>query len=750
MSIGRIRGRAAALVLAALTLGTPAALARGIAERLDTMLSGIPADRIPTGILYDRVVGLSHIEEHDGTPASRPAARADWLRIYDELLRAAGTGPGAGVPAASAWPSPDALLQRAAGAPAGEVPLAILNVHYARIRPEALETGALVARNGHLELGTGDAFEVRRVFAAAPLRDHTYRGEQIRFRLDRAAYLGNDSAAPTSIEIDFDDGGGFVSVSLDGARTVRYATPGTKTIHLRLAFAGGARLEAAALFEVRGLRTPSPNDTLHIAARIPYQGGYATGDAYVYLADTHTTITEPAVVLEGFDLDNSMNWDELYALLNRENLLENLRADGFDAVVLNFTDATDYMQRNAFVALELIEQMRATIGTGRTMVLAGASMGGLIGRYTLDYAEAHGIDPAVRTFISFDAPQTGADIPLGIQYWLWFFADQSADAAAWLVALDSPASRQLLAYHHTNPPGGTGEVDPLRTQFLAELASMGDWPSALRKVAIANGSGARTGQGFNPADQIIRWEYTSFLVDITGDVWAVPDATSSLIFHGLIDFILLPPEETHVTVSGTRPYDNAPGGWRATMAEMDAIDPGYGDIVALHPNHGFIPTVSALAVATNDLFYDIAGDPDILAHTPFDAVYFPVENQEHVDINAQNAPWLRAEIEAGAGSVADGAPGEMRVAQIEPIAPNPLAGSTRVRFAVPRAGETRVTVYDAAGRQVARLEDGRLAAGVRETTWDGRDARGRRLAPGVYLVRLSGDGFAAARKVIVR
>jgi hypothetical protein len=384
------------------------------------------------------------------------------------------------------------------------------------------------------------------------------------------------------------------------------------------------------------------------------------------------------------------------------------------------------------------------------MVLAGASMGGLIGRYALDYAETHGIDSAVRTFISFDSPQSGADIPLGIQYWVWFFADQSAEAAAWLVALDSPASRQLLAYHHTDPPGGTGEVDPLRTQFLAELATMGDWPSQVRKVAIANGSGARTGQGFNPGDPIIRWEYTSFLVDITGNVWAVPDAASHLIFHGLIDFILLPPDETYVTVAGTRPYDNAPGGSRSTMAELDATDPGYGDIVALHPNHCFIPTVSALAVATNDLFYDIAGDPDILAHTPFDAVYFPVENQEHVDINAQNAVWLIAEIEAGAGGVAEGAPGETRVARIEPLSPCPFAGSTRVRFAVPRAGETRVAVYDAAGRQVARLADGPLAAGMRETTWDGRDARGRRVAPGVYLVRLSGEGFAASRKVIVR
>jgi hypothetical protein len=727
----------------ALLLAAAPALARGVPERLDAMLAEIPADRIPTGILYDRVVGLSPLVECDGTDASRPIVPAEWFRMYGEILSAAR-------PVDSAWPALDALRERAAGAPAGGIPLAVLDFRYCRIRPDALVTGALIAREGRLYLGTGPAFDERRVFAAAPLRGYTYRGEAVRFRLDRADWVGNDPSVPASLEADFDDGNGFVVIGLDGARVVHYDAAGTKTIRLRLALADGTQLAAAALFEVRGLRTPAPNDTLHITGTIPYEGGTASGDAYVYLADGHSTITEPVVVIEGFDLDNSMNWDELYALLNRENLIETLRADGFDAVVLNFVDATDYMQRNAFVALELIEQVKEAIGSGRTLVLAGASMGGLIGRYALAYAETHGIDPAVRSFISFDSPQTGADIPLGIQYWLWFFADQSADAAAWLMALDTPASRQLLAYHHTDPPGGAGEVDPLRTQFLAELAAMGEWPAQPRRVAIANGSGAQTGQGFNPGDPILRWEYTSFLVDITGDVWAVPDGTSQLIFHGLIDFIFLPPEETYVTVAGTRPYDNAPGGWRATMAEMDAIDPGYGDIVALHPNHCFIPTVSALAIATDDLFYDIAGDPDILAHTPFEAVYFPSENQEHVDINAQNAVWLRAEIEAGAGGLAEGDPGEMRVARIEPISPNPFAGSTRMRFTVPRAGETRMAVYDAAGRQVARLEDGPFAAGARETTWDGRDAGGLRLAPGVYLVRLSGDGFAASRKVVVR
>ncbi len=69
---------------------------------------------------------------------------------------------------------------------------------------------------------------------------------------------------------------------------------------------------------------------------------------------------------------------------------------------------------------------------------------------------------------------SGADIPLGIQYWLWFFSDQSTEAAANLASLDTPAARQLLVYHHTDPPGGGGQADPLRTALMSEIAAVGD------------------------------------------------------------------------------------------------------------------------------------------------------------------------------------------------------------------------------------------------------------------------------------
>jgi hypothetical protein len=708
---------------------------------LAEILGGLPVESVPTGILYDRVVPLSRIEEHDGGENSKPTDLRQWRQLYDEIRRASIATP--------SWPDFPSILARGeeTSGPAS-IPIVVMDFRYDRIRPDALEDGSLVVRGSRLEMGSGNPFVAGRVFAAAPLRDHTYRGSMVRFRVDADALLGNDPTVRLSTTIDFDDGRGFVPVSLGGGMDVRYPETGTKRVRLRSLFADGTTLEAGFPFEVRELLAPSPNDTLHVTATIPYLGGYGAGDAYVYLSGQHTELTNPVLLIEGFDPDNTMNWDELYALLNREQLVEELRSRGFDAVVLNFANGGDYIQRNAFLTVELIGQLRAAIGSPNTMAVVGASMGGLVGRYALAYMETHGIPHSVRNFISFDSPQLGADIPLGIQYWLWFFSDLSAEAAANLASLDTPAARQLLVYHHTDPPGGGGQADPLRTALMSDIAAAGDWPTGLRKVSVANGSGSRWSQGFAAGAQIIRWEYTSFLVDITGNCWAVPNMSGHDIFHGLIDYIFLPADEVTITVAGTRPYDNAPGGWRDTMAQLGASDPGYGDIIAPYPNHCFIPTVSALALDTTDLFYDIAGDPDILTRTPFDAVYFPADNQGHVDITAENATWFLAEIERGASGVAEDA-GARSLAEIGSIAPNPFGAATRIRIRTPNAGAARLELFDVAGRRVAILADRTLDAGEWDIEWDGRCGDGSRPAPGTYFLRLRGRGFAATGKIVV-
>jgi hypothetical protein len=722
-------------------IAAPPAAGAKIGEHLQAILQDLGPEEVPSGILYDRVLSLSHAEFYDGARSARPASLGEWRQAFSEMRRASVTPP--------PWPAPDALAARnRAMAAKGAVPIAIMNFRYERIRQDALDTGALVERAGRLVAGKGQALVSSRLFAAAPMEAHTYRGGEVSFSLEREDYFTNDPSEVRGLDIDFDDGAGFTAMALGSRRAVHYAETGRKTIRLRLTLTNGAELYGASYFDVLALRTPAPNDTLHVTAAIPYLGAQGAGDAYLYLADGHSALTNPVVVLEGFDPGNTMNWDELYNLLNREMLLETLRGDGYDAVVFNYTDGGDYIQRNAFAAVELLQEVRAAIGPDGTMAMIGASMGGLVGRYALTYMETQGLTHGVRTFISFDSPQTGANIPLGMQYWLAFFSDQSADAAAFLAQLDTPAARQLLVYHHTDPPGTSGQSDPLRATLLSELASMGQYPTLPRIVAVANGSAERANQGFQAGDQIIRWEYTSILVDITGDIWSVPDGGSRTIFHGLIDYIFLPADQLYVTVSGTHPYDNAPGGWRDSMGQLAATDPGYGDIVALYPNHCFIPTISSLALDTDNLFYDIAGDPALLSHTQFDAVYYPAENQEHVAVTPENAPWILAEIEAGSSAAGELAAGGGQAPRIVSVSPNPLTTSSQIRLSLPAAAAVRLEAFAVGGRRVGLLLDGTLPAGPRSIRWDAREASGAHLPAGVYYLRLTAGGQASEWSVV--
>jgi hypothetical protein len=85
--------------------------------------------------------------------------------------------------------------------------------------------------------------------------------------------------------------------------------------------------------------------------------------------------------------------------------------------------------------------------------------------------------------------------------------------------------------------------------------------------------------------------------------------TSTKIFDGRLR-ILFSTTTQAVTVNGTQPYDNAPGGSRASMSQLDSVAAPYGDIVAFYPSLCFIPTASALAYTTTDLFHNIAADPN--------------------------------------------------------------------------------------------------------------------------------------------
>ncbi|MCZ6631801.1 MAG: cohesin domain-containing protein, partial [bacterium] len=81
--------------------------------------------------------------------------------------------------------------------------------------------------------------------------------------------------------------------------------------------------------------------------------------------------------------------------------------------------------------------------------------------------------------------------------------------------------------------------------------------------------------------------------------------------------------------------------------------------------------------------------------------------------------------------------------------PNPFNPETVVPFALPKAGEIRMVVYNILGQEVAVLMDGQQGAGFHRVVWDGKDLLGRPVSSGIYFVRMSTEGFSDVRKMLL-
>ena len=83
------------------------------------------------------------------------------------------------------------------------------------------------------------------------------------------------------------------------------------------------------------------------------------------------------------------------------------------------------------------------------------------------------------------------------------------------------------------------------------------------------------------------------------------------------------------------------------------------------------------------------------------------------------------------------------------ISPNPFTHTVRFAFGAGYGSSARIEVYNTNGRWVADLPVVRGAGEVTYAGWDGRDASGRRLSPGIYLVRFSIGAETSTHKVIL-
>jgi len=124
---------------------------------------------------------------------------------------------------------------------------------------------------------------------------------------------------------------------------------------------------------------------------------------------------------------------------------------------------------------------------------------------------------------------------------------------------------------------------------------------------------------------------------------------------------------------------------------------------------------------------------------------------EHED-NDMMRPYML--VPAAAATTRAGADGQVALsasnASIALRVENPAAPGVGVTYALPRAAQGELSIYDVRGLLVRTLSRGAFAAGAGSTAWDGRDQSGAEAPSGVYFLRLNAGGMSQTRKLVFR
>jgi hypothetical protein len=86
---------------------------------------------------------------------------------------------------------------------------------------------------------------------------------------------------------------------------------------------------------------------------------------------------------------------------------------------------------------------------------------------------------------------------------------------------------------------------------------------------------------------------------------------------------------------------------------------------------------------------------------------------------------------------------------LRPAQPNPVGEQTVIRYDLAAPAQARIEVYDARGRFVRELMAARREPGRYQITWNRRDTREQRVAPGVYFCRMQAGGFQSTLKLLL-
>jgi hypothetical protein len=648
-----------------------------------------------TGFLMDKALWNSENLQHKGSLRDRKTDKGSWYQMYLSAYRAQTKKNTGMLPLDSIKKKAGNYIQK------GLIPIMGLSLYYDQLKPEALLNGSLLldttAENPILRISkqAENPFKQDSVFMMTVAVDRwQITGEHVGFIAPSSLFFSNDKEDYTSMNIKINEGEWmpfsfdepfYIPSSFFRRNDVNDTFWKPVDIYFNIEVHPGFFKYSLSSTDWHIFHPDSYDGGIeNITAKRLTGPGEVYGMAPIILGENkdgrkHTCITKPVIFVEGIDFGTVENprgcsrsrcgnlglVDLMFpsdsgTFLYGPDLINQLKKGGYDIIYLDFHDGATDIQDNAMVLMELIQYVNAIKCSQEELVIIGASMGGIVTKYALSYMENLQIEHCVRSFVSFDVPHRGANIPLGLQFFLDENKNLSSEAKDQLEhQLKRPATMQLLSNYYGSKD--LKEHDK-RTSLLSELEKMGNYPRKTRNTAIINGTLEGITQPFNAGDNMLSLFFYENASNYTVKVFALcGNGTDKRLYESNLTVlgIRIKRVEKYAPKNGCIPYDNAPGGFREGLYDEKHFS-AINLLSIKNLPQSFIPSISALDIPTQNLKIRLSDviNPNSPYQPPFAAYHVPEKNESHVQITfdrsyptdvGHNIGWLMNELQTSSG-----------------------------------------------------------------------------------------------------
>lgn len=522
-------------------------------ETMKGIFGGLDTSKVPNGLLVDVAMEQTNLDNYNGS--SLTDSNYVSSDVFKNIYRTLFTSKVKKSTQFKSYKQIDStgLTYRQPG----KIILSGLFYKYAKISDDAVQNNLITVTNDYsvsdkyINGVWQNPYVVKNLLAIAPSTE-VYSGKTQQIIIPSSLWNTNSAGTINNIKIDAGDGQGYRTIAPGQAVNVNYPDTGQKILNFKLTLSNNQVLTShSAVYITSSIAESYPGiQVTSVTASQAFNGAYAQGYMTIKYANPLLGLRKPLIVAEGFDPGNILNPEKTYGETDigffMNNVAKSIELNNqlngpfaqYDIVYVDWKNGTDNLKKNALLLEEVIRKvnnLKSQAGSTSKNVLIGQSMGGVIARWALKDMENHAENHQTTLFISHDAPQQGANIPIGYQFMANHFKrvfnqgftnevvglftdDHKINSILGLA--NTPAARQMLI----NYVNSSGQID--NSQHIAwqnELKNIG-YPvgfsgAPLRMIAISNGSECAIPSVATPNSEMLKLQgkaSSSFLGDLIG------------------------------------------------------------------------------------------------------------------------------------------------------------------------------------------------------------------------------------------